>query len=95
MEIIGAPPGMEPVAQFVSIWKDIPGRSKRSAFASYDISMIIGTWLIYVDHLSMIWLNRKQILLQRAPPGVEPVAQFVYMGKFSRSVKRVLLPKIL
>ena len=25
----------------------------------------------------MIWLNRKQNWLQQAPPGVEPVAQFV------------------
>ena len=62
------------MAQFVSIWEDIPGRSKRLRFASYDISMIIGTCLACFDLLNGIWLNVGQILLQRAPTGAKPVA---------------------
>ena len=52
--IIGVSPGLEPVDQFVSIWEDISGRSKRLRFASYDISMMIGTCLIDCDHLNRI-----------------------------------------
>ena len=48
-----APPGVEHVAQFVSIWEDISGRSKRLQFASYDVSVIIGTWLICFDHFEL------------------------------------------
>ena len=72
-----APPGVEPVAQFVSMWEDISGRLKRLLFASYDISIMIVTCLIDFDNLNRIWLNLEQMLLQRAPPRVEPVAQFV------------------